>query len=424
MYGRRILRYGISGVALMAAVIALYICLFPLSAYAQAALPVAAAPIQQGLDINACAPGLQEWQITGKIVLCIERVVVAAVVDFINGLTRAMLYTIAPLFLLAVILFGVRILAGDQELPKIGIGFIVRLSVVMAITYSLADFAALPYLIVGDFMTMINGSPPWIQIDLMMGRLLGFGPGVALFQGMLGLLGAALFSSATGMFMFLFGFLVIMSLMGLIFRAVYTYLLAVVLIGFVMCVSPLIVPLAVFGMTERYVKKWLDLLIAAMLQPVLLFAFLQIFLGMVDVYISELFNVLGGNDFKAFWRMNSPFFSWAMTSDPSLLQKFETQGMQKGAPLVQALMNPLMGRAMDLSVITHPGVDFGPQGLAKMQELIMAFAGMAIVCYLLRSMLEYIPRLADDIAGVSTGIGFEKIEFVENLKKAIAGAMK
>ena len=157
-----------------------------------------------------------------------------------------------------------------------------------------------------------------------------------------------------------------------------------------------------------------------MLQPFMLFAFLWIFLGMVDVYVSAIFSLLGGNDFSAFWRTNQPFFSWAMTTDPQLFQKFENQGMEKGNPLVQQLMNPLLGRSMDMSIINHPGVDFGPNSMAIMQQLILTFIGMAITLYLLRSMLDAIPKLADDIAGTSTGLGFDKIEFVENMKKAVA----
>jgi type IV secretory pathway VirB6-like protein len=322
---------------------------------------------------------------------------------------------------LAVIFYGIRVMLQDQDLPRMTFSTWLRIVIVVGFAFNMAAVVSLPFIFLQDMLAIGTGGwLPWIQIDMAIGSLFGFGPSLALFQGMLGLLGAALFTSATGMFMFLFGFLVIFSLLGLVFRAVYNYLNAIVLIGFLMAISPLVIPIAVFGYGERYFRKWLDLLISSMMQPFMLFAFLWIFLGLVNVYISSIFSLLGGNDFSAFWRHNQPFFTWAMTTDPQLFQKFEAQGLERGQPLVQSLMNPMLGRSMDMSLITHAGVNFGPNSMAIMQQLILYFISMAITIYLLRSMLDAIPQLADDISGTSTGLGFERIDLFENIKKAVA----
>jgi len=175
----------------------------------------------------------------------------------------------------------------------------------------------------------------------------------------------------------------------------------------------------VLNITERYTRKWFELLVAAMIQPVMLFAFLWMFLSLIDSTVASIFDLLGGNDFQAYWRNNTPLFSWSLLTDPTLLQKYEARGAQPGIPIVQSFMGPLMGRSMDLNIFHLPGIDFGPANMLAIQQLIAAFIAVLIVIMLLRTMLDAIPRLADDVAGVTTRIGFENIPFVGNLKQAV-----
>lgn len=393
-----------------------------LGALALLALLPAAAFAQGGIDINTCAPGFQPWQITGIVVFCVESAIINAEVTFITMLTQALQGTIAALFVLAGVFFGMRVLMGEPQILKFAAGFMLRFALVVGIVFNLSSFALVPFQMVEQALSVVCGGwSPWGQIDFTIATLFGFAPGIALFQGLLGILGAALFSSATGMYLFLFAFLAILSMLGFMFRAVYTFLLAVVMMGFLMAVSPLVVPLAIMGITERYFTRWLQLMMSAILQQFMVFAFLWYFLSMVSSFVGMILGLLGGNDFSAFWRTSVPFFSWAMVSDPNLFQNMEAQGFTKGSPLVQAVMNPLLGRSMDIGILTHPGVDFGPNQFDLVQQLITTFAPMALTCYLLRAMLEAIPHLSDQIAGAATGLGFERIEFVDTLKQAIGG---
>ena len=176
------------------------------------------------LSIDGCAAAygmpVQDWYLTTLVVFCIKETIKAATVAFITLVLTALRDTIAVLFCLAVVFYGIRVMMQDQDLPRMSFGFLMRLTIVVGVSFNLPTFVAWPFEILEDMLVMGTGGwSPWLQIDNAVGQLLGFGPGRSLFQGVLGLIGAALYTSATGMFMFLFGFLIIFSLLGRVYRA-------------------------------------------------------------------------------------------------------------------------------------------------------------------------------------------------------------
>src|SRR5690606_20377991 len=117
------------------------------------------------------------------------------------------------------------------------------------------------------------------------------------------------FSATTGMFMFMAAFMAIFNLLMFIFRVVFVYLNAVLLLAFMVILAPFAVPMALFYLTERYFSKWLHLLMYAILVPVLLFAFLGMFKGIFVNLVYEILDLLGGNNFEVYWKFNMPAFS-------------------------------------------------------------------------------------------------------------------
>lgn len=381
--------------------------------------------------VDTCAPGYQDWQLTSKLVTCINKNIRLAVAGFIEKLSTYMEPIVGLLFTFALVLFGVRLAGGERQLVPAAAGFLFRSGLILMFAFNLGGFAYAPFAIVDEGLSLLTtgamGAPgwsPWEQIDLMLAKLVGAGPGLTMAQGVLGIIGAALYSHSMGLFLFLLALVAILILLNFIFRCVYTYLLCMLTIGYLVAISPLIIPLAFFGITERHMRKWLDWLLTVILIPILLFGFLWLFLSVVEGSIASIFQLFGGsNDFSAFWRNNVPVFSWNLVGDPSLFRNYDVLDDVR-RPAMQSYMNPLGGGVMDLNLLRLPMIDFGANNPQVIQALIMRFASLGITCYLLISALDAMPSMAESIVGVNTTIALERLPFVDDVKHAIAGLAK
>lgn len=384
---------------------------------------VVAAQVAALAEGEAIPPPIPEWQITTRVVTCLRNTIVNTSQRLLGIISDFMAGIAGVVFALAAVFFGFRMMAKDPSFSRDSIGFLIRIAIIVLLSYNLAGLGRIPFNVVEDAASIVSGGlQPWIRIDIMLGNFLGFGPEIALFQGILGLVGAAMASSTTGAMLFFVGIAVIMMLLSVVLRCVFTYLVALLLIAYLVMISPMVFIPAAFQFGEqRYLKRWLDVLMAAMLQPVLLFGFLWIFLGFLDTTVSTFFDAIGGRDFMVYWRSNMPMFSWSVMSDPAISAKLQgaTSFKTSGLPLVQSFMNPAMMKAIETNMLSMATMDFGPDSMQKLHSMIMELVGVGVVLFLIRSMINQIPALAEDIAGAVTGVGFEEIPFVGQLGKAI-----
>lgn len=369
------------------------------------------------LGIVCCAamvPLQAQAQVT-YVVNNIENTIVAAMSNFIAAYTDYLRPTMLAVFTLAVVLYGIKMIYAIQELQKMTLTFMLKLAIVAGFAFNMDYFATLPFAVVhGLIDTIVGGVNPWVQLDAYIGELMGNGN---LANGIVGILGAALFSGIQGILVFLVGFIGVFSVLYLGFRAAFSYLSSIVLIAFIMLVAPLILPLAMFTHTDRiYFKKWIDLLIAAMINPVIVVAFLWMIVGLVGGAVGTL---IGIPNLQAGYRMNHNMFSWLMPNDPNRwTQLSSTLGQPIQAPAVQSFMSPTLFSSMNANALSTAALDFGPDQVWTMQQLTFDFLGLFIVAYLLLSLLDGIPDIADNIAGVATGIGWQGMPFVGQLKQA------
>ncbi|MDE3015608.1 MAG: type IV secretion system protein [Pseudomonadota bacterium] len=362
------------------------------------------------LTLATCAPGHQPWEYTAIVVDCVKTAITGATVTMLQGLSDYMVGTVAAMIALAIAIFGMRIVSGEQQLLPKAAGFMLRLGIVLTFSYNLGGLSGEMFGIEDQLTTLVSGGySPWVQIDTFLGQLLGFGQGLALYQGMIGLVTAALFTSVPGIMLFSAGVMGIIKLLLCIFDIVYTYLSALTIMAFMLLISPLVVPLALFQQAERYVKKWLDILIMSILMPMLLFAFLFMFLSIFSLLVGNLYDTVGGNDFQAFWRLNKQAFSWLVPTDPNKDRADQAtaglNGPVQEVPAVPGNITPQLTRAFDLgSMFTLPGVDFGPDTIGTMQQLAFGFVTMAIFAAIMQTMIHSIPQVASSIAGVLTQV--------------------
>jgi type IV secretory pathway VirB6-like protein len=365
-------------------------------------------------EIGQCAQytsgmALQPYDFTSKLVACIEGTVRTTTLSMMAAISSHFGWLTAVLATLVICFYGIRTAMGEKELLKRTSTLFIKLAFVVAFMNSLpwvvdAVFGALKQ----AMSLVVGGSSPWQLIDRFFGKLFGFGPDIAMFNGLIGLVGASLFSSKVGFSLFFFGVAGILNLIIFIMQLIYTYCLAFLTIGFLLCLSPVTIPLALFFYSERYFKKWCDIIVASILTPVMLFAFVFMFLNIFSILIGNIFSVIGGNDFKPYWRMNTPSCSWLMQSDPNanvMLQNISKEDTlpcikREIKPPVQTNINPLVRNASDSCVARFATVDFGANDVPIMQRLSFAFITLWIFSSLMKSMVALIPEIAASIASV------------------------
>ncbi len=388
-----------------------------------------------GLKMEDCASsGLQPWDFTQKIVSCVTLAIYGATDLFVMGLAGYMFPIVTTMFALSIVWLGVQIVGGERQLVQKGIILSIKIGFIVL-------FFSWPGLLVdigvgmlAQIITIINGPyTPWVHIDSLIGKLIGVGPQLLLAQGLIGIIGASVLSSTTGIFLFMSGFMGLLDLLLFFFSIVFMYLLAITLICFMLAISPFFVPMVLFAQTEQYFTKWLKIIFSALLVPILLVTFCFFFLNIFNMQIAEIFRILGfpcsnpinlatcdSPDFREHWKLNQPLFSWLMPADPHLSQKMQsvTSASQLSDPAVQSNINPLLRRGfsnnMDANV---PGVHFGPNHVAVIEQLMLAFISLWIFSSLMKSIVRKIPNIADDIAGALNRITMDPTQIESMIRK-------
>ncbi len=324
---------GIIKIPFLALVMALCLWL-PFEAHAADGLPAVfdtCATNGANASVPACGT-LTDSDYTAKVVYCVQYTVLQAVSALLTNLSGYMQGTVAAAFTLAIAIFGMHTLSGGAGEMKARVpAFALRMGIVALYSYNLGGLVPSIFSVEQELVTLAakpvtslpaacpfysNGQldpscvwTPWSQIDGFLGILIGFAPCQlwtdTLAKGLLGIIAAALFSTTIGIGVFLAGIMALVEVVLFIFDVVYVYLMAILVIGFQLAISPLIVPLGIFFYTEKYVTKWLNMLIAAMLTPVLLFAFLALFLGIFNVFISQYIDCTRGRPVPTLFRPNN-----------------------------------------------------------------------------------------------------------------------
>ncbi len=154
---------------------------------------------------------------------------------------------------------------------------------------------------------------PWLGIDCMLDTIIGikvapkqnavpeaFGgqwynkkydatnppesnPGMA--RGLIFFFTSSMTTSIVGAVLAVIGFGFIFSLLLLIVRLFFIYMMGYLAVAFLCIISPLVIPLLMFPQTKQYFDKWVKLLISVALQPVLSLVFVIFSLTVMDLVV-------------------------------------------------------------------------------------------------------------------------------------------
>ncbi len=121
----------------------------------------------------------------------------------------------------------------------------------------------------------------WDTLDCKIARYLGFGP-TASFANIASLIFAGLFTGPVGIYfamgLMFFGFFFV----AMTIRALHIFLSSAMSIIIMVYISPIIIPTVMFPKTAGIFKNWLTNLISFCLQPMILFAYIAIFITVFD----------------------------------------------------------------------------------------------------------------------------------------------
>lgn len=242
--------------------------------------------------------------LTTRLIACVRDSIIYATANTIGPISDYLAKTIAIACMLAVVLWGVKVMGGKPvNLSADGMVLGIKIGAVMFFTASfggmfpvmlnalegLLSIVAAPALSMlpneGCQVAARSGGEAavmgvWDIVDCYINSLIG---GIfsefTLSFGIVGFLVGILLSSPVGLFIALMGFYMIGLLLLAVARALYIFITSYIAFAIMVIISPLFIPTILFKSTKGYFDQWLKLTVSFMLQPVFMFAFLVMFLA-------------------------------------------------------------------------------------------------------------------------------------------------
>lgn len=363
-------------------------------------------------------------ELIAVIVPCIRDVfqnVAETMTDQFDDVVRPAIYSFITLVLT---IFGVKVVTGEGDMKKQSFLLLMKIAGVMMFTESLGGFIPATFGMVQDGSQIVTsslgsainemqcdisgymGESPWREIDCILGALFGFAPGVIVGSSIFGLMGSALWSGSLGVTLFMGGIASLFLVLKLIIRATYTYLSALMVMSFLIIISPIMVPLLLLSVTFQYFEHWLKSLMSTMIQPLITLAFLTLCFLIIDDLMfdpeygliaqlpaSEIEKMQGGKGMKGATSIMNNSMDWVTKILKQSNSIFESDYMRNEA-------NPMMAGATNImSANELYSFDFRGEGVSKNNKVFFAMVALALMAYLLNLVLESLTTLSQQILG-------------------------
>lgn len=366
------------------------------------------------------------------VVYCVQISVVTATLMFLMPVTDLMVPITSITLILVVLLFGYVLLTGEQELNKKTFALLIKIGAVMLFGYdfggyTIATFGASVSLQDAIVTTLWNdpdcpvsaftagapsydyisagGAAVWGSMDCIIGKLFGFGGPFIMASSIFGILGSLLGSGTMGVMVFFFGLTTLLTIFMFALRVVYSFLVCYIFIGFLIVISPMVIPMILFQATQNFFDAWLKNLMVAILTPGVIFAYLCMVMPLLDQIVMgndpddkySLQQVLSDEDLLNSYRnvqqrcsmsTQNTDFSWFREVAGSANIEQWVQG-----PFRNVLI-PSNSAATDgcqLAQITS--ADFGNQHLFKLWQIAFSLLRIFLVAILISMMMNMIPEL-------------------------------
>lgn len=301
---------------IMCAVVFCGVFSYSTESFAQGATPVAG-PTSQG-DPNVHYTGdlfcpYNYDGLTGRVVHCIQAIVIQAAKDFLAAFLPFYEAIVLSVLVLAVTIYGAMIAMGTVQKPTgQSFFFIFKLAAVAFFTLEFGQAIDMIFDIMEGLLLMVTNYVTvsqlsacsddghlsqfftfdrggeftvWDKVDCLFITLLGIGVAQTTAFGLVMILSPLIFTGGIGLIIFVIAIFFILTLLVAVLRAIKIYLVSVITVAFLLCISPLVIPLLMFSHTRPIFDKWLKYLANYMLVPVFLFAYLSMIVAAYDAIL-------------------------------------------------------------------------------------------------------------------------------------------
>ncbi len=122
---------------------------------------------------------------------------------------------------------------------------------------------------------------PWDTLDCKFVRAIGFGPDMTVPNLILTIL-AGLLTGGLGVVFVMFSFIFAFFYAAMIIRAIHIFLVSTIAIAMLIFISPITITAILFKKTKDIFDRWLRQLLGFIVQPAILFAYIAIFVAVMD----------------------------------------------------------------------------------------------------------------------------------------------
>ncbi len=357
---------------------------------------------------------------TFLVVTCLQQAIIDATMVFLAEFSEAMYSTVIALIVFQVTLFGVQAVMGVSEITKKAWALLLKIGVVLTFGYELGGFAPNIFAIMEEVQAVVvdsigftgdmecevtaavagafTNSAVWLRMDCIIDKLFKFSEPLLLFNAIFAMLSAALFSGTLGVAVFFMGITALLNVLGFVFYAVYIFILSYVYVGFLIAISPLLIPLMLVGVNLGMYERWLSNVIAGMGIPVFVFAYLALTLPILDYVVfvdPESLNQVLGDDYSLWYRNEQQWCSQQVGTDYDNYQKDNYSNVPRiggydhvTGPLKNILTPMMSGNADYCAMFGTSSLDFYEKHIPMLMGIIDSLIKMLVVAYLLGAMMK------------------------------------
>lgn len=418
------------------------------------AMPAFALSYIDGNNVVTC-PRDEEDGYIYTVVTCLQEAITSATIVFLSEFSDAMYSVILALITFQVTLFGVQATMGVAEVEKKAVALLIKIGVVLTFGQNLGGFAPDVFDIMQEAIDLIVGlavdpesltceaaqsadsslfayDGVWRKMDCLLEPLFRILEPEKLFNSIYGLAGSAFSSGSLGVMVFLTAAMALLNILLFAYYAAYMYVLSLIYVGFLIILSPLLMPFLLVGVNIGIFEKWLHSLLAGMAIPVFVMVFLVLVYPALDKVINQHDESIGkvlGDDYTSYYRNPQQWCSQQVGTDYDGYVKDNYKDIPEKTidhvmgPLKNILTPMMSGNTDYCSPLETPSVDFREGHVAKLMDIADSMILLLVTAYLFNAIMKQMATLGASIFGG----GFQIAALGEEglfLESALRGGMK
>jgi len=331
-------------------------------------------------------PAAQGGVLVGRIVPCLVYTIENSAARFSEELIDKLQPLFYSFLTFVIVMFGLKVLQNEGQLQAEALKLLIKIGFALTILALIPTYI-LPasYAIIDEGQAVVmetladegsinceisrykgaNTPLIWAQVDCVLGKLYGFTtgaddasgkaqPNMLLASSIFGMLGGFFFGGSFGVALFFICVGVLVNMFTLVIRIIMAYVNSYLFIALYMIISPIFVPLMFLKVTTSNFDKWVSGVIAAMLMPMVISAYVVLALQMYD-------SLLFADDAKIKTLFDYPTVQKGMQQSKNACDKQLTNepafrakalGVSEksiyNSPFLQNLINPMLSGANNL----------------------------------------------------------------------------